>query len=140
MIQLVKRLGTERWFAIGNVVVALVIGLGAFGALPVRPTWVGVAAVVLIVALASSSVVLLRRGRSVWFDRITKVAGASLLAAGVAVTGTITLALTFARAVAGAGAGPGRLFFAVALLVVAPYMVIYPAGLLLWLGSRGRPQ
>src|SRR5262245_17479280 len=110
MIQLVKRLDASAWFAIGNTLVALTVGLALFAGLPVRPGWAAAFAAALIAVLAASSAALLQRTRSVWFDRITIIAGIFLLITGVAVTAAVTLAMTFARAVGGPGSGPGRFY------------------------------
>jgi hypothetical protein len=135
MFQHVKGMGADRCFAGANLAVALITGLAVFGALPGRWLWVDLPVGLIVALLVVSAVGLIGRAR--WADRVTRVAGVALLVGGLLVLAGLTLGMTFYRGVAGPGAGPGPLLFAMILLLALPYTVVYPAGLLLWLGSRG---
>jgi hypothetical protein len=135
MIQLVRRLGTEAYVAAGNILVALVIGLGALRLLPVRSLGVSVPAVLLMVLLLASAVGLALR--LPWGGRLTRLTGIVLLLAGVLAAAALTLGATFSRQVVASTAGPGASFYLLIALIVLPYTVFYGAALLLWLRSRG---
>jgi hypothetical protein len=138
MIQGLKRLGAHHWFAIGNVAIALVIGLAVFCALPARSLWIDAPVMIVLALLLASSAGLVTRAR--WASRITRAAGLALLAMGMIVTASLTLGMIFSRAMAGATAGPGLLVMALALLSVVPYALVYPACLLAWIDARGAPR
>ena len=125
---------TRQSIAIGNAVVAVAVSLSAFVAAPVRSAWTEVPAASIAVLLLASAAGLARRAP--WADRITRAAAVATLVAGLLGTAAFTFGMTFARAVAGPGAGPGPRAFALGLLIIIPYLVAYPAVLLVWLASR----
>ena len=129
MINRLKRLGAERWFAIGNVVVASIAGLTAFLVSPAPSLWITVPTVAVIALLVASAAGLALG--TPWAFRVTRVAGVTLLAAGMIVTAVVALGMIFARAMS-AVASPGGLVFALVLLAIVPYALVYPACLLVW--------
>jgi hypothetical protein len=131
------RLGADRAFGAGNVAIALIIGLTVFRALPARSIWLVVAAIAVMALLLTSGVGL--AARTTWAARLAHFAGLALLLFGALATAVLVLGMVFYRSIGGPGAGPGPALFAVALLLVLPYALVYPAGLLLWLDSRTRP-
>jgi hypothetical protein len=135
--RLARRTGAEDWLAAGNLSSALAVALPAFGLRPARTLAIEIPAAVLIVLLAASAIALVRR--SAWAVPVTRVAGAALLAAGLLAAASLALTLAFRRGVAGPGGGPGGLLVGGALLLAVPYCIVYPAGLLLWVGARPPP-
>jgi len=130
-----KRFGPRVWFAGGNLLVASMTALVAFGVLPGGSSWIAVAAGVLITLLIAAAAALvfdLRR-----LDRLVRAAAVATLAAGFVLAAAATLGATFANAVSGVDAGPRRLLPIVVLAVVVPYFVLYPLGQLMWL-ARAR--
>jgi len=138
MLSRLNRIRAEHWFAAGNGLAALAIGLAAFGLRAARTPWIEVPAALTMALLAASAVALARRAP--WAPRLARVAGGALLAVGLAAVAVLGLGLAFRRGVGGPGAGPGLLLIAGALLALVPYAVIYPAALLLWLGAQDRPR
>jgi hypothetical protein len=135
MFQRLKRLGVDRWVAVANVAVGATIALAALAALPIRSPSLAVPLFAVLALLTASAIGLAARAR--WADRVTRVAAIVLLLAGLLVLAGLMLELAFHRGLTGPAGGPGPLSFALTLLLVLPYTVIYPAGLLLWLDSRG---
>lgn len=138
MLSRLKRARTEDWFAAGNLVAALAVGLAAFGLRPARTPWIGVPAAAMMALLAASAVALARR--TSWAPRLARVAGLALLAGGLLAVASLALALAFRRGVGGPGAGTGALVIAGGLVALVPYAVVYPAALLLWLGTQDRAR
>jgi hypothetical protein len=130
-----RRSLAARWFAAGNLMVALAIGLGVFRGWRPRALAVEIAAGVVIALLVASAAGL--AVGAAWAARATRVAAVALVVAGVVATSTLTLGMTFFRAVGGPGGGPGWTFLLLALLFVLPYTLLYPVGLLVWLRARG---
>jgi hypothetical protein len=135
MIQLARRLGAEAYVAAGNIVVAVVIGLGAFRLLPVRSLGVSVPAALLMAMLVASAAGLALR--LAWGERLTRITGIVLLLAGMLAAAALTLGATLARRVVASSAGPSASLYLLIALLVLPYTVFYGAAILLWLRSRG---
>jgi hypothetical protein len=138
MIQLVRRLGTEAYVAAGNVLVAVVLGLGAFRLVPVRSLGVSVPAGVLMAGLAASALGLATR--AAWASRVTRATGIALLLAGFLAGGALTLGATLSRRVVASSAGPGPVLYLFIALLVLPYTVFYGSALLLWVRFRERAR
>ena len=88
--------------------------------------------------LAASAVAL--AWRVSWAPKLARVAGLALLAGGLLAVASLALALAFRRGVGGPGAGTGALVIAGSLVALLPYAVVYPAALLLWLGTQDRAR
>ena len=124
-----------RAFAIGNLIVAAIIGLAVFRAWRPRALAIEILAAIVMALLVASAVGL--AARAPWGRLVTRIAGIALLAMGLIVTSALTLGMTFFRAVGGSGAGPGPTIYLLAVLLALPYTLGYPIGLLLWLRARG---
>lgn len=114
----------RRFFAIGNLVPALVLGTGC-SLLPVR-WWlmdltVGVAVVGLLV---TSGIALFDARRA---DRMLRVAAFGLLAIGLALVTAFGLSAAFLAGVHGPFGAAGSLLMGLVVLLLLPYAVIYPA-------------
>jgi hypothetical protein len=136
MIQLFKRLGTQRSLALANLAITVGIGLGAFRLLPVRALSVAVLAVVAMALLLASGAGLALRAP--WAVKVTRVAGVVLFVEGILAVAALTLAVTLARAVVASSAGPGAHVYGLIALLVFPYTVLYGIVLLVWANGQGR--
>jgi len=128
----------EVWFALGNVVPALVLSAGLF-ALPVRwwPTDV-VIATAIVALLATSALALVRPPLA---RRALRVGARVLLAVGLVLIAAATLSLAFLAGIHGDFGRGGVTLMVLVLFLVLPYVVLYPIVELLWLGpSPARPK
>jgi hypothetical protein len=130
------RTWAERGFAGGNLLLALVLGLAVFRALPARWPWVDVPSALLVALLAASSGALFARAR--FALSLAKIAGFALLALGLAAVFALALSVAFLRGVFGSVGEEGVLLFSLSILFVLPYFVVYPLGLLAWTRSAAK--
>lgn len=127
-----KRIG----FGLANLLVATLVGLAVFRGLPARWLPVDAAALVVVVLMAASGVSLLLGHRLA--ERITRAAGYVTLACGLVLFAMLVITASWLSGIYGtSGKGFGALFGLVALLVL-PYLVVFPAALLVWVGPRAR--
>ena len=136
----VSKLGQRRyefWFALGNLVPTLVLGVGLF-ALPVRwwPADVVIGAAVLTL-LATTAVTF---ARPAFARQVLRIAARVLLGTGLVLIAVATLSLAFLAGIHGDFGRGGVSLMVLVLLLVLPYAVVYPVVELLWLGpSPVRP-
>lgn len=125
----------RRFFALGNLVPALVLG-GGCKMLPVRwwplDSLVGVAVVLLLV---TSAIALFDARRA---DRALTWAAAGLLAVGLVVVGAFALSVAFLSGVHGPFGAFGVALMGLVVLLLLPYAVIYPSIQLLLFRARAR--
>lgn len=113
----------EVWFAIGNLVPALVLGVGCW-ALPER--WWGLdVPIALLDALLviTTAVALSKRAQA---RRVLTLAAALLLATGALLVAAFVACFAFLSGVHGAFGNFGALLMLLVLLLVAPYSLFYP--------------
>jgi hypothetical protein len=118
--------------AIGNLIPALVLGLGCY-ALPLRWWGMDVPVTVVVVAVLASSAVALWNERLA--SRALRLAALSLLMLGLALVAAFGLSVAFLAGIHGAFGTFGRLLMVLVLFLLAPYTVVYPA-FQLWLLGR----
>jgi hypothetical protein len=118
--------------AIGNLIPALVLGLGCY-ALPLRWWGMDVPVAVVVLAVLASSAVALRNERLA--PRALKLAALALLVLGLALVAAFGLSVAFLAGIHGAFGTFGRLLMVLVLFLLAPYTVVYPA-FQLWLLGR----
>ena len=127
-----KRIG----FGLMNLLVAALVGFGVFRGLPARWLPIDAPALVVVVLMAASGVTLLLNHR--FAARITRAAGYVTLACGLALFAMLVVTASWLSGIYGtSGKGFGAIFGLVALLVL-PYLVVFPAALLAWVGPRPR--
>ena len=118
--------------AIGNLIPALVLGLGCY-ALPLRWWGMDVPVTVVVVAVLASSAVAL------WNEhlapRALRLAALALLVLGLTLVAAFGLCVAFLAGIHGAFGTFGRLLMVLVLFLLAPYTVVYPA-FQLWLLGR----
>lgn len=128
--------GPRIAFGVVNLLVASLVAWGVFRNLPTRWWVVDGGAVVMVTLLTASGIALLTKHRLA--EPVTRVAGAVVLALGLAVFAALALTASWLFGVYGpVGKGGAAIFFLVALLVF-PYVVVWPAVLLGWVGPRAR--
>jgi hypothetical protein len=134
MIQGLRRLGADRHVAAANLVLAAVIAVFCVGASPERSLGVQIPSAIVVGFLFASTVGLALR--TAWADKVTRAAALVLLITGMLAVASLTMGIAFHRAIGGPGTGPGPFVLSMGLLLVIPYAVVYPMGLLSWVASR----
>ncbi len=125
-------------FALGNALVALAVGVGVFAGLPQR-WWVVDVPAGLGVALLIASVYGLLRPEGI--GRTLARAGALYcLAAGAALFAALCLAAAYAWGIHGVLGRGVAIAYAVIIVPTALWLVLYPAGQLLWLHRALQPD
>jgi len=130
--------GPRIAFGVVNLVVAGLVAWGVFRNLPTRWWVVDGGALVVVALLVASGAALLTKHRLA--EPVTRAAGFVVLALGLATFAALALTASWLFGVYGpVGKGGAAIFFLVALLVF-PYVVVYPAVLLGWIGPRPRRE
>lgn len=122
-------------FALGNLVPALVLGLGCY-ALPLR--WWGMDVPITLVVLglcASSGVALWKPALA---HRVLRIAAVALLLVGMALVAAFALCIAFLSGIHGPFGAFGSLLMGLVILLLLPYALVYPALQLWWLERAGR--
>jgi hypothetical protein len=126
---------SEILFALGNLVPALLLGVGLY-ALPVRWWPADVVLGAAVVALpASSAVVFGRPGSSL---AALRVGGSVLLAVGLALVGAALLSVAFLSGIHGDFGAGGVVLMSLIAFMVLPYVIVYPLFELWWLDRLGK--
>jgi hypothetical protein len=125
-------------FAAVNLLVAGLVGTGVFLGMPVR-WWVvdGAAIVVVIALLTSTAALTINRA---WCSWALRISAGLLLAIGLALLAAVVLTAAFLHATGGALGARGVLGFALAAALILPYFVVYPAVQLRFESGQRRRQ
>jgi len=123
-----------------DLVTAALTALGVFVALPAR--WAPIdatAAAVLALELGSSAALF--SGAS-WAERLATVAAGFAFGVGLVLVTLLALTASWLSGVYGAVGRGGALVLVLVAALALPYLVVFPAVKLFWLGSssRGRGQ
>jgi hypothetical protein len=125
-------------FALGNLVPALVLGLGCY-ALPLRWWGMDVPIALLVLGLFATSGIALWRPELA--PRVLRLAAFALLVVGLGLVAAFALCIAFLSGIHGAFGAFGSLLMGLVILLIVPYALVYPAVQLWWLGRVGRaPQ
>lgn len=124
-------------FAIGNLVPALVLGLGCY-ALPLRWWGMDVPVAVVVLGVLVSSGVALQNPR--FGVRALRIAALALLVLGLGLVAAFALCVAFLSGIHGPFGGFGSLLMGLVVMLLTPYAVVYPAIQLWWLGRLERPS
>lgn len=126
---------SEILFALGNLVPALVLGVGLFE-LPTRwwPADVLVGGCVLGVIVTSAFVF----ARPAFARAALRVGASVLLGIGLVLLGTAALSLAFLAGIHGDFGQGGVALMLLVMFLVLPYAVVYPVVELRWLGPAPR--
>ena len=121
-------------FGAANLAIALFVTVGVFRLLPTRWWLVDGGAVVIAVLLAASGVALLRS--SSMAERLTRVAASVVLALGLVLFAALALTASWISGVYAQVGSTGAIVFGLVCALVLPYLVIFPAVELAWIGPR----
>jgi hypothetical protein len=123
-------------FGTGNLVSAGLVALGVFGGLPTRSWVIDIPAVVIIVLLGTAGGGLLaRRG---WAAAVARLASAVTLVLGLVLVGMLAVTVSYLRGIYGPVGRGGALMMTLVAALALPYLVVLPAGQLVWLGPPAR--
>jgi hypothetical protein len=119
-----------RVFALGNALLAALLVLGVFRALPVRYWAVDLPSVLLAGLLLLSSYGLLRR--RAWCLRALRVCALCELVVGLSAVAALLLAVSYLGGVHGEVGRSALIVASAGSALLLPYLVVYPSLQLLW--------
>lgn len=122
-------------FGIANLAVAMFVAVGVFRLLPTRWWVVDGGALVVSLLLASSGLALLAKASIA--EPLTRVAAAVVLGLGLALVTAIVSTASWIAGVYGQVGASGAIVFGLVGALVVPYVVVFPAVELAWIGPRG---
>lgn len=123
-------------FGIANLLVSALVAWGVFRGLPTRWWLVDGGALVVVTLLGSSGAALVTDHRLK--ETLTRAASAVVLVLGLALFATLTLTASWLAGVYGPIGKGGAAIFVLVSALVLPYLVIFPAVELAWVGPRSR--
>ena len=124
---------SEILFALGNLVPAILLGVGLY-ALPVRWWPADVVLGAAVITLPVTSAFVFRR--PVQSVQALRVGASVLLAVGLALVGAALLSVAFLSGIHGDFGQGGMLLMALIAFLVLPYVIVYPLFELWWVGAR----
>lgn len=124
-------------FGAVNLMVAALIMVGVFRALPSRWWPVDTVAVILVALLAAAGIGLIRR--TPWAARVARVASFVVLGVGLVLVAVLALTASYLSAIYGPVGRGGALILSLVAALVLPYLVAVPAWQLVWLGAKRTP-
>lgn len=122
-------------FGIANLLVSALVAWGVFRGLPTRWWLVDGGALVVVALLGSSGAALVTDHRLK--ETLTRIASAVVLVLGLALFATLTLTASWLAGVYGPIGKGGAAIFVLVSALVLPYLVVFPAVELAWVGPRG---
>jgi hypothetical protein len=126
----------RRVFAGFDLASAALLGIGVAG-LPAR-WWPIDATTALVVALLGASGVSLLLQKA-WSTRVARIAAQVALAYGLVLMTMLLVTASYLAGIYGAVGKGGALIMLLVLAMVLPYLVLFPAAQLLWLGPAPSP-
>jgi hypothetical protein len=125
-------------FAIGNGLLAVLVGVGVFAGLPVRYWVVDGTAGALAALLLLSAIGLVRS--SPWRWRVLRASALCELAIGLSAIAALALGVSYLGGIHN-DVGRNALVASIAgSALLFPYLIVYPALQLLWLHARSRVE
>jgi hypothetical protein len=121
-------------FGTANLVSAALIYLGIFQGLPARWWPVDGAGGVVIALFAAAGVALLSESR--WAATLARVASVVSLVIGLLLVAAVALTASYLSGIYGPVGHGGALILTLTAALALPFLVLLPAGELLWLGPR----
>ena len=125
----------RRVFAALDLLVSVLLGISIFVGLPDRWWPVDVFGTLLIALFATSGVGLLRGAD--WGERVARATSMVSLVIGLALVALLVVSASYLQGIYGAVGRGGAVIFLLIVAMVFPYLVVFPAAQLLWLGPRG---
>ena len=124
-------------FGAVNLMVAALVALGVFRALPTRWWPVDTVAAILIALLVAAGVGLIRRAP--WAPRVAQLASLVVLGVGLVLVAVLALTASYLSGIYGPVGRGGALILGLVAALVLPYLVAIPAWQLMWLGAKRSP-
>jgi hypothetical protein len=124
-------------FGIGNLAIALFVLAGVFRLLPTRWWVVDGGAAVVALLLGASGGALLAKAKVA--AQLTRIASALVLVIGLALFTALVTTAGWLSGVYGQVGFSGAVVFALVAALVLPYIVVFPAVELAWIGPRPKP-
>lgn len=112
---------------------AILIAAAVFVGLPARWWLVDVGALVLVAFLAAAGVGLLLRAP--WGEKVARSASIASLAIGLALVATLGVTASYLRGIYGPVGRGGALILVLVAALAIPYLLVFPALQLAWLGT-----
>lgn len=112
---------------------ALLIAAGVFIGLPSRWWPVDVGAVLLVVLLGAAGVGLL--SKAPWGEKVARLASIASLVIGLGLVATLAITASYLRGIYGPVGRGGALILALVAALAIPYLLVFPALQLAWLGA-----
>jgi hypothetical protein len=125
-------------FGAANVAVGLFVAVGVFRLLPTRWWPVDLGGAVIALLLGASGVALLRSHPAA--ERLTRVAAGVVLALGLLAFAAIAITASWISGVYAQVGATGAIIFALVAALVLPYLVVFPAVELAWIGPRPKTE
>jgi hypothetical protein len=131
-------------FGVADLVSAVLVYVGVFEGLPSRYGPVDAAAAVVIALFAGAGAGLLWQAS--WAPKVAWIASVVSLGLGLSLVATLALTASYLSGIYGPVGRGGALILGLTAALALPYLVVLPAGQLVWLGpwraikSEGRGQ
>jgi hypothetical protein len=122
----------RRVFAVLDLATATLLGIGVFVGLPARWWPIDAGAAILVALLAASGVGLLLR--TAWSPGVARLAARVSLAFGLVLTTMLLVTASYLGGIYGAVGQGGAVIMLLVVAMVVPYLILFPAAQLLWLG------
>jgi hypothetical protein len=123
-------------FGSANLAIGVFVALGVFRLLPTRWWPVDLAASAIALLLGASGVALIRNAAVA--ERLTRVASAVVLALGLLLFGATAITASWISGVYQQVGSTGAIIFGLVAALLLPYLVVFPAVELLWIGPRAK--
>jgi hypothetical protein len=128
----------RRVFAGLDLVAALLLVIGVFVGLPARWWPIDTGAAIVAALLSASGIGLLRRAP--WSTKVARIAAFVALGAGLLLTTMLLVTASYLGGIYGAVGKGGAVIMLLVVAMVLPYLVLFPAAQLLWLGPAVAPD
>jgi hypothetical protein len=119
-------------FGVADLASAVLVYVGVFEGLPARYAPVDAAASVVLALFAAAGAGLL--GQASWAPKVAWVASVVSLVLGLALVATLALTASYLSGIYGPVGRGGALILSLTAALALPYLVLLPAGQLVWLG------
>ena len=128
----------RRVFAGVDLAAAVLLAIGVFVGLPARWWPIDTGAAIVVAFLAASGIGLLLR--KPWSNRVARLAAMISLAFGLVLVTILLITASYLGGIYGAVGKGGALIMVLVVALVVPYLVLFPAAQLLWLGPPASPD
>jgi hypothetical protein len=125
-------------FGAANLAIGAFVALGVFRLLPTRWWPVDFASAAIALLLGASGVALLRNAAIA--ERLTRIASAVVLALGLVLFAATAITASWISGVYQQVGSTGAIIFGLVAALLLPYLVVFPAVELAWIGPRPKSK